>query len=448
MANELIRAAGGIVWKRINGRNKIALVYRERYGGKWSLPKGKLLQGESWQEAAIREIGEEISEDASIHSFADIKTYPVDGTPKVVVFFHMLAEGASKIKPDREVVKMEWVEPEKAFDMLAYEEEKKLIETATAPGKNGPRAVKKVSRFLKGPGISFSSMFPRIERLESELKTTRKDLEYRISTGAPDASGQEWSKVATDLLDLVANDLNRGSIDSSWKALHAARRSILHSYSSAERESEASVLRLEAEKLNKWRKNSVLRILGPDDPQKAPPDAAKLVRAAELKDEHYNNNYYKNRIIRNTCYLLLGILVILVFITFIYLGNNDPETLITVISDEGGRTYERMPLMRGVLIFGLLGACISSLLHIRNSSKTTRIPEIVNNNFITITRVFVGGASAIVIFIFLESGFSDQLFTDISLRPGDAYTYFAIAFVAGFTERLLLRAISSIVGKE
>jgi 8-oxo-dGTP pyrophosphatase MutT (NUDIX family) len=49
-----IRAAGGVVVR--DGR--IAVVHRPKYDD-WSLPKGKLDAGESWEEAALREVEEE-----------------------------------------------------------------------------------------------------------------------------------------------------------------------------------------------------------------------------------------------------------------------------------------------------------------------------------------------------------------------------------------------------
>src|SRR5262249_56080756 len=48
------RAAGGIVLR--DGR--VLVVHRPRYDD-WSLPKGKLRLGESWQAAALREVEEE-----------------------------------------------------------------------------------------------------------------------------------------------------------------------------------------------------------------------------------------------------------------------------------------------------------------------------------------------------------------------------------------------------
>ena len=50
--------AGGLVWRRRGGKLQVQLVHRPRYDD-WSWPKGKLETGESFQGAAIREVGEE-----------------------------------------------------------------------------------------------------------------------------------------------------------------------------------------------------------------------------------------------------------------------------------------------------------------------------------------------------------------------------------------------------
>src|SRR5512133_1299194 len=54
-----IAAAGGVlIAPDKEGRTKVAVIHRPKYMD-WSLPKGKLEEGESWHEAAIREVEEE-----------------------------------------------------------------------------------------------------------------------------------------------------------------------------------------------------------------------------------------------------------------------------------------------------------------------------------------------------------------------------------------------------
>src|SRR3954454_13496016 len=54
-----IAAAGGVLLAPDSeGRTKVAVIHRPKYMD-WSLPKGKLEEGEGWQAAARREVREE-----------------------------------------------------------------------------------------------------------------------------------------------------------------------------------------------------------------------------------------------------------------------------------------------------------------------------------------------------------------------------------------------------
>ena len=59
MTESVVRAGGGIVWRRGRGGGvEIVLVRRSGYD-EWSLPKGKLQAGETEAQAALREVQEE-----------------------------------------------------------------------------------------------------------------------------------------------------------------------------------------------------------------------------------------------------------------------------------------------------------------------------------------------------------------------------------------------------
>ena len=54
-----VKAAGGVVVQRGDDEARVALCHRPRYDD-WSFPKGKLDPGETWEQAALREVEEEI----------------------------------------------------------------------------------------------------------------------------------------------------------------------------------------------------------------------------------------------------------------------------------------------------------------------------------------------------------------------------------------------------
>jgi 8-oxo-(d)GTP phosphatase len=128
----VIFAAGGLVWKETPEGRKIAVIHRSRYDD-WSLPKGKLIDRESWEEAAVREVKEETGCDVRITGFAGSVTYQVRGTRKIVLFFTMEAVGECLFTDSSEVKEVLWFLPEEALGRLDYEGEKALLSRATSP---------------------------------------------------------------------------------------------------------------------------------------------------------------------------------------------------------------------------------------------------------------------------------------------------------------------------
>ncbi len=123
----VIRASGGIVWRRDSASPRLLLVHRPKYDD-WSLPKGKLEDGESWKDAAIREVFEETGCRVKVGEFAGMICYLVKGRPKVVLFWHMEHVGDCLFEPCKEVDRVEWLTLPEAAARLGYGEEKVLLE--------------------------------------------------------------------------------------------------------------------------------------------------------------------------------------------------------------------------------------------------------------------------------------------------------------------------------
>jgi ADP-ribose pyrophosphatase YjhB (NUDIX family) len=125
-APDLIRAAGGVVWRSTLDGWKVAVIHRKRYGD-WTLPKGKLRAGESFREAALREVKEETGCDAELRDLAGVIRYTVRGAPKVVLFWHMELVGEGTFRPSEEVEQIEWLLPDEAIGILDYPAERDLL---------------------------------------------------------------------------------------------------------------------------------------------------------------------------------------------------------------------------------------------------------------------------------------------------------------------------------
>ena len=128
-----MRAAGGVVIRDGDNGPEVVVVHRPRYDD-WSLPKGKLDPGESWEEAALREVDEEIElrcrlgpELPPVH-YRDNK-----GREKVVRYWLMEPEGpAAPFTPNDEVDEMRWVDVAAAAELLSYPHDAELVRLAGA----------------------------------------------------------------------------------------------------------------------------------------------------------------------------------------------------------------------------------------------------------------------------------------------------------------------------
>jgi 8-oxo-dGTP diphosphatase len=120
---EEVRAAGGLVVR--DGR--VLLVHRPRYDD-WSLPKGKLDPGESFEQAALREVEEEAGLRCELGEELEPTRY-VDnrGRPKIVRYWVMRNCEDVGFEPNEEVDELAWLEPEEAARRLSYEHDRELV---------------------------------------------------------------------------------------------------------------------------------------------------------------------------------------------------------------------------------------------------------------------------------------------------------------------------------
>jgi 8-oxo-dGTP diphosphatase len=132
---EQVRAAGGVVWRRGgDGRVEIAVVHRPRYDD-WSLPKGKLDEGEGFEEAALREVEEETGMRCTLgRELGETHYEDRKGRPKIVRYWAM-NDGRGEFEPNDEVDDLRWVPIDEARDMLSYDFDRELVDRVAAESR-------------------------------------------------------------------------------------------------------------------------------------------------------------------------------------------------------------------------------------------------------------------------------------------------------------------------
>jgi len=118
---DLVRAAGGVIVRD----DRVLLVHRPRYDD-WTFPKGKLEEGESWTDGALREVAEETGLQCDLGDEAGRTRY-VDarGRNKEVRYFRM--SGRGEPRPQNEVDEVRWVALDDAAGLLSYERDRELL---------------------------------------------------------------------------------------------------------------------------------------------------------------------------------------------------------------------------------------------------------------------------------------------------------------------------------
>ena len=135
MTGDVVRAAGGVLWRPAAGGGiEICVVHRPQLRD-WSLPKGKLDDDEHPLAGALREVLEETGVRGHPQlRLPDVSYVLSDGTAKVVDFWLMRADDGpgGPISDTDEVDQLAWLSPAAAGERLTYPDDRRLVEQVAA----------------------------------------------------------------------------------------------------------------------------------------------------------------------------------------------------------------------------------------------------------------------------------------------------------------------------
>ncbi|MEM9518974.1 MAG: hypothetical protein AAGA37_06630 [Actinomycetota bacterium] len=234
------------------------------------------------------------------------------------------------------------------------------------------------------------------------------------------------SERALDALEASVELLEGGAVSEAWSVFHIARRESLALLSAEEAILRSQSIRSEVDaKLIGWRRNAAESALSLEDGHVE----AGLVEAQRQLDERSNNVYRRLELqAKVLLFLVIGLtaaaLALIVAIDREWLRFSDDSAL-------------REP--EGAAVTILLGA-IGSLLSValsRLSASELPLPDLLSGWLTVLMRPLLGGLSAVVVVIFLESGIQEAL-------TAEGQSVYVFAVVAGFSERLLRRSLESV----
>lgn len=341
----VIKAAGGLLVRNTPRGEEVMIVYRKRHQD-WTLPKGKLKDGESFQEAALREVEEETGCNCRLGSYLGVISYAYGSLPKVVMFWKMSVVREQRITDIEEIGEALWLPVAAAIQRLTHAQEKSLLarvagapkpaapppEPIPAPeplpihtqprpihAEPAPRQAEPVPFHSAAELESLAPVVPeaRAERgwprrsfsFEDRRNHARlaRDLEaFKVELAFLERRSQQpgasWMAAANEHITQVERCLDTCDVEGALQGLRSARRYAVLGMNPAELAARAQVLREEARKLSSWRAVAIQRLLTVAEDNLT---AARVADAMGLRDEAATDQTLRARIVGDRLRVLL-----------------------------------------------------------------------------------------------------------------------------------------------
>jgi len=135
MADAEVKAAGGVIVRGSKKGQKVLLIHRPRYND-WSFPKGKLEPGETFKQAALREVLEETGFSCKLYkpSLPSL-TYMDRNNRSKEVRYWLMTVLSGTFEPNDEVDLIAWVRVDNVTDRLTYIKDRQFFEDLLKSGR-------------------------------------------------------------------------------------------------------------------------------------------------------------------------------------------------------------------------------------------------------------------------------------------------------------------------
>jgi hypothetical protein len=267
-------------------------------------------------------------------------------------------------------------------------------------------------------------------------RACRRYLRYRdaFQVRLDSAGDAPWTVAARSHLTKSDLRLAQHDLDGAWNALVDAQREEIPTLRGVELRNREMALRCEAVKVDSpWRRCAIDGFMKEDTTDEAE-RALRLAAAQGLLDDFYQTQYYRDGLLR----VQMGYLV--------WISLSALVALLALIgwagSDLSGWPEWDWKSLTVVLLFGVLGASFSATRKLSDGTGKSKVPELASNVTVTLARTVLGSTPALAAYAFLKSGIVTFVAGGGNKTP--MAVVLAVAFAAGFSERLVLKVLESI----
>lgn len=280
----------------------------------------------------------------------------------------------------------------------------------------------------------------KLDRLKAEWHTTQERLEA-VKTRVPAQAGAWWAAAAERSLANAESALGRCDLDGGWGGVHDAQRYLVFGMNDGELLAQAASLREETQsKLQGWRARATEGLLadpaslavasGGLVPERRERLQHSVVEALAVLHGHSDNVYHQLRLVGRQLNYLVVICVLVLWVVFVAsLQYAAPDSALAITA------------LLPVALAGALGGIISAMYQLSRVGQS-RIPEAWLQGLVTSGRPLVGAASALFIYVVLQS---DLIQLVDSTKVGFPAAL-VLAFVAGFSEQFVLGTVAKVAG--
>lgn len=137
-------SSGGVVYTVLRGRLKVLLI-KNRFDGRWTIPKGYIDPGETSEAAAVREIGEETGVECRVVELIGRNRYQFRFRGKLIAkqvdVYLLELTGTAELDPakfdphEQMIADARWFDPAEAVNAINYKNLQPLVARAADRAK-------------------------------------------------------------------------------------------------------------------------------------------------------------------------------------------------------------------------------------------------------------------------------------------------------------------------